>query len=127
VQYAAVRARKIFQKYEELGEPVPDFPSELGPEALSRQLQTEDFWQMLLTASKTDAALEGAAAAGEPAQVAKYAFQLAQAFANFYQKYPIIHEQNREKKVFLLWMTGFFRGQLERALNILGIETPPYM
>jgi arginyl-tRNA synthetase len=82
---------------------------------------------MLLTASKAGAAVEGAAAAGEPTHVAKYAFQLAQAFANFYQKYPIIHEQNREKKVFLLWMTGFLRGQLERTLEILGIETPPYM
>jgi arginyl-tRNA synthetase len=127
VQYAAVRARKIFQKYEDLGEPVPDFRSELGAEALKRQLQTEDFWQMLLTASKADAAVERAAAAGEPTHVAKYAFQLAQTFANFYQKYPIIHEQNREKKVFLLWMTGFFRAQLEHALDILGIETPPYM
>jgi arginyl-tRNA synthetase len=127
VQYAAVRARKIFQKYEDLGEPVPDFRSELGAEALKRQLQTEDFWQMLLTASKADAAVERAAAAGEPTHVAKYAFQLAQTFANFYQKYPIIHEQNREKKVFLPWMTGFFRAQLEHALDILGIETPPYM
>jgi arginyl-tRNA synthetase len=127
VQYAVVRARKIFQKYEELGEPVPDFASELSAESLGRQLQAEDFWQMLLTASKAGAAVEGAAAAGEPTHVAKYAFQLAQAFANFYQKYPIIHEQNREKKVFLLWMTGFLRGQLERTLDILGIETPPYM
>jgi arginyl-tRNA synthetase len=127
VQYAVVRARKIFQKYEELGEPVPDFASELSAESLGRQLQAEDFWQMLLTASKAGAAVEGAAAAGEPTHVAKYAFQLAQAFANFYQKYPIIHEQNREKKVFLLWMTGFLRGQLERTLEILGIETPPYM
>ena len=53
--------------------------------------------------------------AGEPAHVAKYAFQLAQAFSNFYQQYPIIHEENREKKVFLFWMTDFFRRQLERT------------
>ena len=37
-------------------------------------------------------AVENAVANGEPAHVAKYAFQLAQAFSNFYQKYPIIHE-----------------------------------
>ena len=53
--------------------------------------------------------MERAVAAGEPAHVAKYAFQLAQAFNNFYHQYPIIHEENREKKVFLLWMTDFFR------------------
>lgn len=127
VQYAAVRARKIFQKFEELGEPLPNFAAELTPEALGRQLEHEDFWQMLLVASKSDATVDRAITAGEPAHVAKYAFQLAQAFANFYQKYPIIHEQNREKKVFLLWMTGFFRAQLERTLEVLGIEAPPYM
>ncbi len=93
----------------------------------ARQLQSEDFWQMLLAASKADSAVENAVNAGEPAHVARYAFQLAQAFSNFYQKYPIIHEQNREKKVFLLWMTDFFRRQLERTASILGIQIPEYM
>ncbi|MFB3826417.1 MAG: arginine--tRNA ligase [Bryobacteraceae bacterium] len=127
VQYAAVRARNILRKYEERGEQVPDFASELAREALARQLASEDFWQVLLAASKAEAEVERAVAAGEPAHVAKYAFQLAQAFNNFYHQYPIIHEQNREKRVFLLWMTDFFRRQLERTLGILGIEVPPYM
>jgi arginyl-tRNA synthetase len=127
VQYAAVRARNIFRKMVERGEQMPDFASELGPEALARQLESEDFWQVLLAASKADAALERAVASGEPAHVAKYAFQLAQGFNNFYHQYHILHEENREKKVFLLWMTDFFRSQLERTLAILGIETPPYM
>ncbi len=127
VQYAAVRARNILRKLEERGERVPDFAEELGREALARQLQAEDFWQVLLAASKADSAVENAVTAGEPAHVARYAFQLAQAFSNFYQKYPIIHEQNREKKVFLLWMTDFFRRQLERTAGILGIQIPAYM
>ena len=126
-QYAAVRARNILRKLEEKGESVPDFRAELNEEAFRRQLRSEDFWQVLLAASKADASLERAVAAGEPAHVAKYAFQLAQAFNNFYHLYPIIHEQDREKKVFLLWMTDFFRTQLERTLAVLGIEVPPYM
>jgi arginyl-tRNA synthetase len=127
LQYAAVRARNIFRKLEERGGHVPDFASELGKEAMARQLAFEDFWQMLLAASKADAAVERAVAAGEPAHVAKYAFQLAQAFSNFYQKYPIIVEQDAEKRAFLLWMTAFFRAQLERVAGILGIEIPAYM
>ena len=90
-------------------------------------MQFEDFWQMLLAASKADSAVESAVTAGEPAHVAKYAFQLAQAFSNFYQKYPILIEENREKKVFLLWMTDFFRRQLERTAGVLGIQIPEYM
>ena len=53
---------------------------------------------MLLAASKVDSAVESAVHSGEPAHVARYAFQLAQAFNNFYQKYSIIHEPDREKK-----------------------------
>ena len=127
VQYAAVRARNILRKLEEKGERLPDFGAELTPAALGRQLASEDFWQVLLAASKADAAVERALVAGEPAHVAKYAFQLAQTFNNFYHLYPIIHEQNREKKVFLLWMTDFFRRQLEWTLDILSIQVPDYM
>jgi arginyl-tRNA synthetase len=127
VQYAAVRARNILRKLEERGETLPDFAAELSGGALTRQLQSEDFWQVLLAASKADSALEGALTAGEPAHVARYAFQLAQAFNNFYHQYPILQEQNREKKVFLLWMTDFFRRQLERTAGILGIQIPQYM
>jgi arginyl-tRNA synthetase len=127
VQYAAVRARNILRKLEERGEAVPDFGAELNAAALARQLQAEDFWQMLLAASKADSAVERAVTAGEPAHVAKYAFQLAQLFNNFYHLYPILQEENREKKVFLLWMTDFFRRQLERTAGILGIQIPTYM
>ena len=127
VQYAAVRARNILRKLEEKGERLPDFAAELTPAALGRQLASEDFWQVLLAASKADAAVERAVVAGEPAHVAKYAFQIAQTFNNFYHLYPIIHEENREKKVFLLWMTDFFRRQLEWTLDILGIQVPDYM
>jgi arginyl-tRNA synthetase len=127
VQYSAVRARNILRKLEERGEAIPDFGAELTGEALARQLQFEDFWQVLLAASKADSAVENAVNSGEPAHVARYAFQLAQSFSNFYQKYSIIHEEDREKKVFLLWMTDFFRKQLERTAGVLGISIPPYM
>jgi arginyl-tRNA synthetase len=127
VQYAAVRARRILLKFKERGETIPDFAQELGADAMARQLEEEDCWQMLLAASKADSAIEAAVTAGEPAHVARFAFQLAQAFSNFYQNYPIIHEENREKKVFLLWMTDFFRRQLERTAGILGVQIPAYM
>jgi arginyl-tRNA synthetase len=127
VQYTAVRAARVLGKLAERGESLPDFAAELGAEAMARQLASEDFWQLLLAASKADAAVETAVAAGEPAHVARYAFQLAQSFSNFYEKFPILHEENREKKVFLLWMTDFFRRQLERTAGVLGIEIPAYM
>ena len=32
-----------------------------------------------------------------------------------------------EKRTFLLWMTSYFRSQLDKTLQVLGIEAPPYM
>jgi arginyl-tRNA synthetase len=127
VQYTAVRAGNILRKLTERGGTLPDFARELGQEALARQLALEDFWQLLLMASKSDAAIERAIASGEPAHVAKYAFQLAQAFNNFYHGYQVLSEEDREKRIFLLWITSYFRDQLERTLGVLGIAVPEYM
>jgi arginyl-tRNA synthetase len=127
VQYTAVRAGNILRKLAERGEALPDFSRELNQEALARQLASEDFWQLLLMASKSDSAIERAIASGEPAHVAKYAFQLAQAFNNFYHGYQVLSEENREKRVFLLWMTDYVRRQLKSTLAVLGIAVPEYM
>ena len=127
VQYTAVRARNILRKLAERGEALPDFAQELDRPSLARQLASEDFWQLLLMASKVDSAIERAVASGEPAHVAKYAFQLAQSFNTFYHDYPVLTEENREKRIFLLWVTDYVRAQLERTLGVLGIAVPEYM
>lgn len=127
VQYATVRARKILLKLAERGETLPDFRSALPMAALARQLQDEDCWQSLLTASKADSAIDRAVTSGEPSHVARFAFQLAQAFSGFYQKFHVLDEPDPEKRAFLLWMTDYFRMQLESTLAVLGIEVPEYM
>ena len=127
VQYSAVRARNILRKLAERGESLPDFNAALTQEVMARQLGNEDCWQLLLAASKAGSAIERAVASGEPAHVARYAFQLAQSYSNFYHEFPVLSESDVEKKTFLLWMTEYFRVQLEKTLNVLGIEVPEYM
>jgi arginyl-tRNA synthetase len=127
VQYTAVRAGNILRKLAERGEKLPDFAAELDLASFQRQLESEDFWQLLLMASKAGSAVDRAITSGEPAHVAKYAFQLAQAYNNFYHGYPVLTEENREKRTFLLWITTYFRAQLERTLDVLGIAIPEYM
>jgi arginyl-tRNA synthetase len=58
----------------------------------------EDCWQLLLAASKAGSAIERAVASGEPSHVARYAFQLAQAFSNFYHEFPVLSETDPERK-----------------------------
>ncbi len=127
VQYAAVRARNILRKLEQQGESMPDFDAELSGEALGRQLETAAFWRMLLDASRRESVIEKAVAAGEPAHLARYAFNVAQAFNNFYHQHHILSETDRERKVFLLWMTKFFLEELGRVLDVMGIPAPEIM
>ena len=127
VQYTATRARSILRKLVERGETLPDFDAELSDEAIARQLENEDFWQVLLSASRMDWTIERAIAAEEPAQLARYAFQVAQTFAHFYHQHRILDEQDREKKVFLLWMTQFFVRELEAVMDVMGIPAPEVM
>jgi arginyl-tRNA synthetase len=127
VQYSAVRARNILRKLAERGETLPDFGEALTRQAMERQLTQEPCWQLLLAASKAGSAIERAVASGEPAHVARYAFQLAQSYSNFYHEYPVLSETDVEKKTFLLWMTVYFGAQLEKTLGVLGIEVPEYM
>jgi arginyl-tRNA synthetase len=68
-----------------------------------------------------------AVASGEPSHVARYAFQLAQSFNTFYHDYRVLDEPDEERRTFLLWLTDYFRTQLERTLDVLGIAVPEYM
>lgn len=118
IQYAAVRAAKILAK----AETSPALPADLGP-----ILEDEELWQSLLAAFRTDTALALAINADEPAHMARYAFQLAQAYSNFYQKFPVLIETNPAKRDFLLWLTAAYRTQLVRTLDLLGIAVPAFM
>ena len=127
VQYAAVRAANILRKVGERGDPPPEFATVLTREVLARYLEAEDLWQLTLLASKSASVVERAISSGEPAHVAKYAFQLAQSFNNFYHEHSVIAEENAERRALLLWLTTYVRGQLLRTLAVLGIQQPAYM
>ena len=127
VQYAALRAANILRKFVDRGETLPDFERTLSKEVLARQLANESLWQLTLLASKAESTVARAIVSGEPAHVAKYAFQLAQSFNTFYHEQPVITEEDTERRAFLLWLTQYVRRQLLRTLHVLGIEQPLYM
>lgn len=127
IQYAAVRARNILRKLVDRGETLPDFETELDMAAFRRQLKVEDFWQILLTASKRGSTIEKSITVGEPAQLARFGFHLAQTFNNFYHCYHILNEKDLERRIFLLWMTQFFLQELEQVLDTMGIPAPEVM
>jgi arginyl-tRNA synthetase len=127
VQYAAVRAEKILKKFVERGGTLQEFSHVLTADMLKDSFNSDELWQLVLLASKSDSVVERAIGSGEPAHVAKYAFQLAQAFNNFYHEHSVIGEQNEERRSALLWLTQYVHRQLLTTLNVLGISQPEYM
>jgi arginyl-tRNA synthetase len=128
VQYAVVRARNIFRKLEEEGGRFD--AGAVSPSVLAQFLappEGDAFWQMLYLATQWEAVAEQAIATTEPAAVAKYAFQLAQSFNNFYHRYRILTEKDEARKAFLLWLVTIVDRHLTATLDLLGIEVPEAM
>jgi arginyl-tRNA synthetase len=65
--------------------------------------------------------------AEKDAFVAKYAFQVAQAFNLFYHHHHILTESDPAKKKFLLQLGRLVEVQLVAALELFGIESPEKM
>jgi arginyl-tRNA synthetase len=81
----------------------------------------------MLLAGSLGARIETAIGGQEPAFIAKYAFELAQAFNVFYHKHHILSEKDAEKRAFLLLLTSLVRDQLVAALGLMGITAPDKM
>ena len=123
-QYAVVRIRGIRRKGVETG--TAKLPQELADKFLAGS-EGDGLWELLFEAGMLDYYADAAINAQEPAFVAKYAFQLAQSFNNFYHKHHILSEVDSAKRTFLLALTELVERQLLNALSLLGIEAPDKM
>jgi arginyl-tRNA synthetase len=89
--------------------------------------EADELWELWLAASKTGYVVDQCIATTEPAYLAKHVFQLAQLFNTFYHRHPILAEADEQKKKFLLATAAVVRRELIRALEVMGIESPPAM
>jgi arginyl-tRNA synthetase len=125
-QYAVVRIRGIRRKGADAA--VADI--EVTPDTAQRMFagaEGNGLWEVLLLAGSLDYAVDAVIGAQEPAFVAKYAFQLAQAFNVFYHTHHILSETDEQKRAFLLRMIEIVEAQLVGALRLLGIAAPEKM
>jgi arginyl-tRNA synthetase len=125
-QYAVVRIRGIRRKGLEAGSAREAVTPETAQKLLAGA-EGNGLWEVLLAVGSLDYAVDATIVAQEPAFAAKYAFQLAQAFNNFYHKHHILSETDDQKRAFLLGLTELVETQLVRALTLLGIDAPEKM
>ena len=125
-QYAVVRIRGIRRKGTEGGATQVEVMHETVA-ALFSGPEGDGLWELALLAGSLDMAVEAALKGQEPAFVAKFAFQLAQAFNLFYHHHHILSEADEQKRAFLLRLTELVETQLVKTLDLLGIEAPEKM
>jgi len=126
IQYAIVRAANIFRKAETTETAALAAVATLDLAALATEDGTS-LWETWLLAARLTALIEQAIATAEPAHLARYAFQLAQQFNNFYHRYHILTETDATRRTLLLATAAVARREMVRALGYLGIEAPPVM
>jgi len=127
VQYAIVRAANILRK------------AGVTPEEAIRQFENIDaspyfsgedgdsLWELWLLASKSMHVMERCIQSTEPAYLAKYAFQLAQQFSNFYHRHHVLTESDPTRKTLLLATAAVAQRELIRTLAWMGMEAPDVM
>ena len=135
LQYAVVRANNIFHKLQERdGLSDADVVAALDPAAAGDLAaapgsgdDAHDLWALVFEASRLDEVVDQVIRSLEFSALAKYAFGLAQTFNAFYHRYPILNEERPDAKRWRAAGVAYFRAQLARALDLMGIAVPSRM
>jgi arginyl-tRNA synthetase len=128
VQYAVVRASNIFHKLQErLGLSETAMLSALKqdpPDAINKD---DDLWALVLEASRLDDVVEQVVRSLEFAVLAKFGFGLAQLFNAFYHRSQILNEEREDVRRWRAAAVAYYRQQLTRVLDLMGVAVPPRM
>jgi arginyl-tRNA synthetase len=133
LQYAVVRANNILHKLREReGLEAADVIAALGDTpadelTVSTDDGAHDLWAVVFEASRLDEVVEQTVRALEFSVLAKYAFGLAQLFNAFYHRYPILSEEQPDRKRWRAAGVAYVRAQLTRTLDLMGIDVPSRM
>jgi arginyl-tRNA synthetase len=130
--YSLVRIRSIYAKLREAGVAC-DAPTPELAAARARVVEFfsgdvgDEIWALVSLALRYEEHLHDATNALEPATVAKYAFQLAQAFSAFYNRHNIKNESDALRQQFLIAVVKLVERRLGAALDVMGIAAPEKM
>ena len=128
LQYAVVRANNIFHKLQEreaLSE--RDIIGVIDRTPAEELEGDSALWDVVFEAARLDDVVEQVVRSLEFSALAKYAFGVAQMFNAFYHRYSILNEEDANRKRWRAAGVAYFRAQLTRALDLMGIEVPVRM
>jgi arginyl-tRNA synthetase len=131
LQYAVVRANNIFQKLTERdGLDAAAVLTRMAAADIEELRDSQDdhgLWALVLESSRLDDIAQQSVRGLEFSVLAKWAFSLAQLFNAYYHRYPVLNEERQDAKVWRAAGVAYFRSQMTRALDLMGIEVPARM
>jgi arginyl-tRNA synthetase len=125
LQYSLVRADNIFRKLAERS-----IPSDLSGDVLGSLGQAsweDDLWEIVLSAALLSEVVQRAVDTLELSNIARHAFDLAQAFNQFYHRHPIVQESDAGIRNRRIAVARIFRREMSKLLGLLGIPEPARM
>jgi arginyl-tRNA synthetase len=128
LQYAVVRANTIFQKLQErLGLSEADILGALAADPPDAVNADAELWGLVLEASRLDDVVEQVVRTLEFAVLAKFGFGLAQMFNAFYHHSSILNEEREDVRRWRAAAVAYYRQQLTRVLDLMGVAVPARM
>ena len=131
LQYAVVRAGNILNKLREREQLTEaDVVASLEGTSLEELAgdpaspSDHDLWAVVFEASRLDDVVDQVVRSLEFSVLAKYTFGLAQRFNAFYHRYPILNEEQTDRKRWRAAGVAYVRRQLTSALQLMGIQVP---
>ncbi|MCH8022978.1 MAG: arginine--tRNA ligase, partial [Thaumarchaeota archaeon] len=115
VQYARARACRILQKSNE--------KPEITLKSAASLNSIQEF-ALVKALSKFDIILEETTQNLSPNTVARYCYDLANTFNIFYEKIPVLREEDAQIRMARLALVTAFSTVAARCLHLLGIESP---
>jgi arginyl-tRNA synthetase len=114
--YQAVRIKSLLRKAEELA-------AEAGEIVVTQGAERD----LALVLDAFDQAVSDAYDRRAPNLIAEHAYRLAQSFSKFYAACPVMTASSKQVRGSRISLCAVTLDQLERALDLLGIETPDRM
>lgn len=112
LQYTYARASSILEKY---GKPISE------PDVVDALTEQEERL-LVRELSKIDIVIEETIKNLQPNKLGTYTYGICLLFNTFYEKYPVIHEENERKRIQRLLLVRAFTRALTCLMSILGIE-----
>jgi arginyl-tRNA synthetase len=115
LQYAYARSQRILEKSQQ------DILSGRTDFAFDRLMHESEI-ALIKVIAKLDLVVEDAAKSLSPKSIAHYAYDLAMTFNLFYEKVPVLREQDNDVRMARLALVKAFGIALKNTLEVLGIS-----